>query len=288
MNTSTLSALAALVAIVLGSAVGSGTTRSPSTKIAFSCTGDICTVNADGSARRRLTYDKWIDSYPAWSPDGRKLAFTGNLGRNVIYVMNGDGTGRRRLTPRRGSDAFPAWSPDGRTIAFDNDVSGEIDLMSPDGTGRRRLTTQSASLPNWSPDGKRIAFVSRDGRKLALTSGDIYVIDADGSGRRLLTRDATFPAWSPDGRRIAFIRNKLRWSKYVAIWVINADGSGEHLLRSDSEEGGGLSWSPDGTRIAFTSDSAIYTTNADGGELREVARVGDNHDPAWQPVDSAP
>jgi TolB protein len=287
MSGSTLSAIGVLLAVVVGGTAGARSSREPSTKIAFSCTGDICTVNADGSARRRLTYDKWIDSYPAWSPDGRRIAFTGNLGRNVIYVMNADGTDRRRLTPRRGSDAFPAWSPDGRTIAFDNDVSGEIDLMSPDGTRRRRLTRESASLPTWSPDGKRIAFVSGNGRKIALTSGDIYVIDADGSGRRLLTRDGTFPAWSPDGQRIAFIRNRTRWSKNVAIWVVNADGSGEHRLRSDSEEGGGLSWSPDGTRIAFTSDSAIYTTSADGGDLREVARSGDNHDPAWQPARSA-
>jgi TolB protein len=284
MSGTALSAIGVLLAVVLGGVPGAESCREPGTRIAFSCTGDICTIDNDGSARRRLTHDKWINSYPAWSPDGRRIAFTGNLGRNVIYVMNADGTGRRRLTPRRGSDAFPAWSPDGRTIAFDNDASGEIDLMSPDGTRRRRLTRQSASLPTWSPNSRRIAFVSGDGRKIALTSGDIYVIEADGSGRRLLTRDGTFPAWSPDGRRIAFIRNKARWSKRVTIWVVNADGTGEQLLRSDSEEGGGLSWSPDGTRIAFTSDSTIYTTRADGSDLQEVARIGDNHDPAWQPV----
>jgi Tol biopolymer transport system component len=286
MNTHSLSVAGLIVAIAAGiPGAGSSTgaiARTPA-RVAYSCTGDICTVNPDGSGRRRLTRDKWINSYPAWSPDGARIAFTGNLGRKVIYVVNADGSGRQRLTPHGGSDAFPAWSPDGRTIAFDDDRTGRVTLMNADGTGRRALVAGASSLPAWSPDGTRIAYVSGNGRRMALTSGDIYVIDRNGNGKRLLTRNGTFPTWSPDGTKIAFARNQRRWSDHVGIWVVNADGSGEHLVWATSDEGGALSWSPDGTRIAFASSETIVSIRTDGTGIREIARVGSNVNPAWQP-----
>jgi TolB protein len=288
MGSPTFAAIAVLVAVIVGgaspSASNSRSTRETGTKIAFSCTGDICVVNADGSGRLRLTRDKWIDSYPAWSPDGRRVAFTGNLGRFLIFVVNADGSDRRRLTPLGGNDACPAWSPDGRTIAYDNNRTGEIDGMNADGSERHPLIRRTASLPSWSPDGRRLAFVSGDGRKLALTSGDIYVSRADGNRPRLLVRDGTFPAWSPDGTRIAFLRNKRTWSKEVAVWIMNADGSDQRRVWRHSDEGGGVSWSPDSRSIAVTSDSDIYVISADGSAARKLVVRGDDVDPAWQPM----
>jgi Tol biopolymer transport system component len=251
-------------------------------RIAYSCNGGICVIYPDGSRRQQLTRDLFTDSYPSWSPDGHSIAFTGNLGRTVIDVINADGSARRRLTPRSGNDALPAWSPDGRTIAFDNNTTRNIDLMNIDGS-RRRLTHRPSSLPTWSPGGKRIAFVSGDGRRLALTSGDIYVINVDGSGERRLAQNGAFPAWSPDGTQIAFIRNGAHWSRDAAIWIMSADGSHERRLWSHSAEGGALSWSPSGKTLAFTYDSEIYTIQADGRRLHRVTLAGDNLDPAWQP-----
>src|SRR2546427_11113343 len=69
------------------------------TRIAYSCNGGICVIYPDGSRRRQLTRDLFIDSYPSWSPDGRSIAFTGNLGRTVIDLVAAAGTAPRRLTP---------------------------------------------------------------------------------------------------------------------------------------------------------------------------------------------
>lgn len=245
-------------------------------------------MDADGTGRRRLTSDrKLLDSYPAWSPDGRRIAFTANLGtRTVVDVINADGTGRERLTAGGGDDAMPAWSPDGTTIALDDNISGHVDLISVDGQRRRPLIPKRASLPAWSPEGNEIAFVSGDGRRLALTSGDIYVVDVNGGHQQLLARDGTFPAWSPDGTKIAFLRNSGRWSEQAGVWVMNADGSGKRRLWSHAAEGGRLSWSPDGTAIALTSDDNIYVLNADGsGSPEQRTRGWDvSLDPAWQPA----
>jgi Tol biopolymer transport system component len=275
-----------LVALLLQGASGA-TNRAEgavdaNTRIAYSCNGGICVIYPDGSGRQQLTRDLFTDSYPSWSPDGRSIAFTGNLGRTVIDVINADGSARRRLTPRSGDDALPAWSPDGGTIAFDNNITRQIDLVAIDGS-RRPLTHRASSLPTWSPDGKNIAFVSGDGRRLALTSGDIYVTNVDGSGERRLAQNGTFPAWSPNGTQIAFIRNGPHWSSDASIWIMSADGSHKRRLWSHSAEGGALGWSPSGKNLAFTYDSEIYTIQADGHRLQRVTLAGDNLDPAWQP-----
>jgi Tol biopolymer transport system component len=264
--------------------------REPDGEIAFSCNGAICIANVDGSGRRQLTHDKWINSYPAWSPDGQQIAFTGyRAGNTVVFVMNADGSRRRVLAPHGDSDALPAWSPDGHTIAYDDNRSGEIGLMSSDGTQRRQLMRRSASLPSWSPAGSTLVFVSGNGRRLALTSGDIYVAKADGKGVRRLVRNGTFPSWSPDGKEIAFLRNGRTpispdsiWTKNASIWVMNADGGGRHRLRVRADIGGVLGWSPDGRWLTFTSDNDIYVVDADGGSPRRVAGPGDNVDPAWR------
>ena len=159
-------------------------------------------VSTDGSGARKLPY---IPLIAVWSPDGRQIAFVGNKLRNRppgggprkdnsdIYVMNADGSGTRRLTHNLGYDGEPAWSPDGRKIAFQSKrravrgvvggSKGEIYVMNADGSGKRNLTRNPAQdgSPSWSPDGRRIAFVSnRDGRPEA------HVMNADGSGQRSL------------------------------------------------------------------------------------------------------
>jgi len=147
-------------------------------------------------------------NYPAWSPDGRKIAITSKKeGNPEIYVVNADGTGLRRLTDDPLYDISPAWSPDGDRIVFarfkpmDCATFSEIFLMNADGSNQAPLTENlgwCSGYPQWSPDGEKVAFIGRDPSRDM--QRDISVIRADGSGLANITNDPAqdfAPAWSP-------------------------------------------------------------------------------------------
>ena len=150
-------------------------------QIAFARDGDIHVINVDSSGLTRLTDNSTLADYPAWSPDGTKIAFGG------IHIMNADGSNLMRLSDIWGT--YPDWSPNGQKIIFD--YNGDIFVINADGSDLTRLTdhpTQDGQAA-WSPDGQKIVFSSdRDGGRY-----HIYVMNIDGSG---LTRLA--PGLDPD------------------------------------------------------------------------------------------
>jgi Tol biopolymer transport system component len=202
---------------------------------------------------------------PAWSPDGRLIAFVAiGPDRSEIAVMNADGSGVRRLTTNRHGvfDEEPTWSPDGRTIVFSRVV---LDLSGPD------------PLP-----------ADRNHR-------DVYSIALDGSGERKLIGGPTddfSPAWSPDGRQLGFVR----WidpasapDSLPQIWMMRSE---ERRMRRLTEHEDGVfrfDWAPDGSEIAFGGACRLFTIRVDGGKPQRVriSSAGWNDDemcpfdPSW-------
>ena len=202
------------------------------TRVAFSRCGrgktsncEIWTMAADGTDRVRLTDTPAQETWPAWSPDGTRVAYTSNASGDFqdIWVMDADGANQTRLTMTPGFDAFPEWSPDGATIAFTSDRAAldDIWVMDADGGNPRRLTSgpRADERPDWSPDGASIAFARR---------GDIWIMDADGTDERPVSetaRDEFAPAFSPNGLRIAFARHDR--TGRVGVWNMRVDGAGQ-------------------------------------------------------------
>jgi Tol biopolymer transport system component len=250
--------------------------------------GEIYAMGADGSNPVNLTDDPEADGYPAWSPDGTRIAFESwRDGNAEIYVMDADGSNPVRLTDNPADDWHPAWSPDGTRIAFASARDGnfEIYVMDADDSNPVNLTNNPAGdySPAWSPDGTRIAFYSgRDGNP------EIYVMEADGSNPVNLTNNPAFdgePAWSPDGTRIAFESGR---DGNPEIFVMGTDGSNPVNLTNNPAFDYSPAWSPDGTRIAFVSyrdgNPEIYVMDADGSDPVNLTNnpAWDTY-PAWSP-----
>ncbi len=191
----------------------------------------VAVVNVAGESVSKVAPTQYGNMNPAWSPDGRKIAFESfPLYDSDLYVVNAPTGGTPfRLTNTAGNDHHPAWSPDGQKIAFvsERDGNPEIYVMNADGDGQTNLTNNAAAdhNPQWSPDGQQITFVSeRDGNE------EIYVMNADGSAQTNLTNSATTdsdPQWSPDGQKIAFVSDR---DGNAEIYVMNTDGSAQTNL----------------------------------------------------------
>lgn len=224
----------------------------------------IYVINADGSEERQLPL-RGVG--PAWSPDGRELAYSTDRG---IYVANSDGSNPRQLVssdiPLPGETmGGPAWSPDGTRIAFlrahCDDSPFQLFIVNADGSGMMALAPYDAKLGSfapqewsarWSPDGSMVAsetlFITGPG----LTIG---IANVDGSGGRTLTtliRSARTPDWSPDGRILSYTGGSFASNR----------GLGTRIYATDPLLGATIQLVPDAvsaTRPVYDDFQAVWS-----------------------------
>ncbi len=250
---------------------------------------DIYVKLLDSSALLRLTTNPARDYCPAWSPDGRSIAFLRSVQSESIqpamdvYLVSALGGAERKLAGGIRVEESPSlsWSPDGNFLAFG-------DKSSPDGPGgivllevatgeKRKLTnppaqTSGDSTPAFSPDGRTLAFVRW------VTSGvsDLYLAPAAGGEPKRITFDkATIRglAWTPDGEEIVFASERRGVS---SLWRISARGGEPELVEAIGSSVQYPVVSPRGDRLAFTqliNDTNIYRADLAAPASRRPAGV---------------
>lgn len=261
------------------------------TRIAFvsTTTGpkEIYIADFDGHNPRQFTNTGTITLFPAWSSDGRWLAYTDFRHRKSGLYIRHIKEKRGTAVKLEGSCITPAWIPGKFALAASLSYEGNpmIYLLSGNGKIMRKLTRHWGIdvAPTWSPDGKEFAFVSdRSG------SPQIFIKNVEEGIVRRLTYEGNYntsPQWSPRGNYIAYVGLK---NGHFDIYLIGVDGGSPIRLTREAGNNESPTWSPDGTLIAFSSTmegpSRIYVMNANGTDQRRLLLLaGEQTNPSWSP-----
>jgi len=238
-----------------------------------------------------LTSFPGVQSTPAFSPDGKQVAFAWNGEKSDnfdIYVKLLDASAPLRLTSNPAEEYSPAWSPDNRAIAFIRSLSGHFEIWTVPALGgaERKLGESAASEGlSWSPNGKFLALVDRE---LPRGPYNLALLTVESGEKRKISSppDESLgdfsPAFSPDGSAIAFRRaaSSVTEDLYVLPITITGEPQGKPRRLTSQERVFGLDWMADSRRIVYSSDrdgrTGIWTILPSGGVPEQLVVGGEN------------
>jgi TolB protein len=226
---------------------------------------------------------------PAWSPDGKRLAYVSFESQKAVVWVQDMATGARRvLADFRGSNSAPAFSPDGRrlVVTLARDGPAQLHLIDADGGGSPQRLVRSDAIDTeavWSPDGAFIYFVSDRGG-----GPQVYRTGASGGAAERITFQGDYnisPAISPDGRQLAYIS---RQAGAFRLMLLDLQGGATPLALSDTRDDESPSFAPNGRLIVYATRQSggdvLMTTTLDGKiKTRLLSSGADMREPAWGP-----
>ena len=259
---------------------------------------EIAIINLDGTSKRRLTRNDSLDHYPAWSPNGKRIAYYSSSNDlrwldGDIYTLTVDGSDVRQgvalTTPalKKESEFFVAIEADG------TDLEQGAETITPTLKEKTYYVAVAAVPPLWSQDGEYLALLA------SYREDFLYVIRADGKEwTRIAGPVSTYiphlqrkfmsfwtpvlPAWSLDGEFLAFVKADEE-GEAVGVFMVRPDGTGlTQVLESQGANWivSHLSWSPDGSELLVGSDNHFFIVQRDGSNARRVQL--DSLDKAWR------
>lgn len=258
-------------------------------------------MNIDGTGQTKITTEAIYNMSYAVSPDGTKIAFTGDDGDREIYVVNTDGGGLTNLTNNLSQETNPAWSPDGQWIAYiftNSSNKTNICNMKSNGSNNYFVTeilegdVVQNFKPYWSPDGTKLSF-TRYGNFWLTTNYELFSIHSNGADMVNISNNSDndyYPLWSPDSTKIIFASDR-DGNFNIYLWLASNPNDLQQLTDNTGDDAHHC-WSPDGQKIVFASkrdDSPtkyqIYVMNADGSNQTRLVydATMDCTVPQWQP-----
>lgn len=229
---------------------------------------ELYTMDIDGANVVQRTQDGSISNAPAWSRDGKWLAYTSYKGGYPdIYLINLQAGTRKRVAYFPGLNTGAAFSPDGTSLALtlSKDGNPELYTMPVNGGEPQRLTrTRGAETsPTWSPDGLQLAFVSDD-----RGSPQLYTLPTTGGKPERLPamcNYATEPDWSPDGKKIAMT---VRLGGEFQIATL--DLPTRKIAQVGGSTGEDPSWTSNSRHVVYSHQGMLYVLDTVSGQRAKI------------------